>query len=329
MSFPLYRRPGSVIFLDDDPDYLEMLGEVMPAHWPVQLLLRPIACIEQLQADAALRERDAAVQQDIIHRWREGALLIPQILRYWQADSGARFGLVQVAVVDYAMPAMSGLRVLGELRDWPGARILLTGRADEQLAVSAFNRGLIDQFIAKQSPGLRLALTQAIEALRHRPDQRHQQLWRATLSPEQLALLAEPAVSQALHDLAQRHGWTEHVLIGAPFGLLALNAHGQASWLQLEPADKLVELAEIAQSQGWDMRAVQDIRSGSRLVDLELQQALGAGHQPRLCEAFALAGQAGGLHAAIFSLGDAFSPGTAASHARFVAGHDDRHVPEN
>ena len=327
MSFPLYRRPGGVIFLDDDPDYLEMLGEVMPANWPVELFMRPIACIDLLQQDAVQRVHDAWVQQEIIRRWREGALLIPQILRYWQDDAATRFGLVQVVVVDYAMPAMSGLRMLSELRDWPGSRILLTGRADEQLAVSAFNRGLIDQFIPKQSPDLRTCLTRAIEALRHKPDQRHQQIWCATLSPQQLALLADPLISQALQNLAQQHGWTEHVVIGAPFGLLALDAQGQASWLQLEPAGKLGERAEIARSQGWDAHVVEEIRSGSRLIDLELQLALGAGHQPRLCDAFAMTGEADRLHAAIFSIGEPFSPGLITSYARFLANHGERRLP--
>ena len=328
MSFPLYRRPGGIIFLDDDPDYLEMLGEVMPPDWPVQLFLRPIACIDLLKQDTAQRENDAWLQQQIIHRWREGGQLIPQILDYWHGDGAARFGLVQVAVVDYAMPAMSGLRVLGELQDWPGARILLTGRADEQLAVSAFNRGLINQFIPKQSPDLRADLTHAIEELRHQPDQRHQQIWCATLSPGQLALLADPVIFQALQDLAQQQGWTEHVVIGAPFGMLALTARGQASWLQLEPAASLDELAEMAMSQGWDARIVQDIRSGSRLIDLELQLALGADHHPAPCEAFVVTGEAGRLHAAIFAIGEAFSPGLGISYARFLANHGERRLPQ-
>ena len=30
MTFPLFHRPGTVVFLDDDPDYLEMLALVLP-----------------------------------------------------------------------------------------------------------------------------------------------------------------------------------------------------------------------------------------------------------------------------------------------------------
>jgi CheY-like chemotaxis protein len=324
LSFALYRRPGGVVFLDDDRDYLEMLAEVMPPDWYVRMFLRPVACIDQLVKETLQWEADAWAQQEIINRWRAGALLIPQILQYWRDDGMARFALTRVCVVDYAMPAMSGLRVLGELTGWSGSRILLTGRADEQLAVSAFNRGLIDQFIAKQTPGIRLRLTEGIQTLRQVPDTRHQQTWRATLSREQHALLCEPAISAALEKLAIEHGWIERVVIGAPFGLLALNAQGSVSWLQLEPADKLKELAEMAESQGLDAATVQDIRAGRQLVDLELQLALGAGENARAQPAFAIDGAPSRLYAAVFSVPDHLGPGTASSYARFSATVENR-----
>ena len=328
MSFALFRRPGGVVFLDDDRDYLEMLAEVMPTDWHARFFLRPIACIEALLQDPAQREADAWQQQHIVNRWREGTSLIPQILQYWRADGTARFALTKVCVVDYAMPAMSGLRVLSELTDWSGSRILLTGRADEQLAISAFNRGLIEQFIPKQSPGLRLHLTTAIQDLRYLPDERHQQVWRATLSREQHELLCDPLLSQALESLALRQGWIEHVVIGAPFGMLALDQKGDVSWLQLEPGDKLQELAEMAASQAWDETTVQDIRAGRKLVDVELQLALGAAHRPQPRQAFVLASGGAPVYAAMVKLDETLAPGETGSYARFLADNGDRRVQD-
>jgi CheY-like chemotaxis protein len=328
MSFALYRRPGGVVFLDDDLDYLEMLAEVMPLDWYVRLFLRPVACIDLLLQELPRWEADAWAQQEIINRWREGTSLIPQILQYWREDGTARFELTRVCVVDYSMPAMSGLRVLSELTNWSGSRILLTGRADEQLAVSAFNRGLIEQFIPKQSPEIRLRLTDAIQSLRYLPDARHQQTWRATLSREQHALLSDPAISQALENLTLRQGWIEHVVIGAPFGVLALDPKGGVSWLQLEPAENLQELAEMAESQGWDASTVQDIRAGKRLLDLELQLALGTGHKAQPRQAFAMADGPARLYAALFAVHGDFSPGFMSSHERFMATCGERLLPD-
>jgi CheY-like chemotaxis protein len=324
MSFALYRRPGGVVFLDDDLDYLDMLAEVMPPDWYVRLFLRPVACIEVLLKEPALWEEDTWRQQEIINRWRQGTALIPQILQYWRDDGTARFALTQVCVVDYSMPAMSGLRMLSELADWSGSRILLTGRADEQLAVSAFNRGLIEQFIPKQSPEIRLHLTNAIKNLLHKPAERHQQTWRATLSREQHALLCEPGISAGLEKLALKHGWIEHVVIGEPFGVLALDRKGKAVWLQLEPAQKLAELAEMTASLGWDAATVADVAAGKKLIALELQQAFGSSRKPEERAAVALAVEATPLYTALFPLEEGLSPGSAISHEHFIAAHGDR-----
>ena len=328
MSFPLYRRPGAVVFLDDDLDYLEMLAEVMPMEWYVHLMLRPVACIDMLLDETAPRELDMWRQQEIINCWRDGTALIPQILKYWREDGMARFTLTQVCVVDYSMPAMSGLRVLGELTSWLGSRILLTGRADEQLAVSAFNQGLIQQFIPKQSTDIRQRLTEAIQSLLHKPSLRHEQTWRATLSMQQNMFLSDPAIAAELEKLAQTQGWIEHVVIGAPFGVLALDSAAQAMWLQLEPADRLSELAEMAESQGWDTITVQQVRSGKKLIDLELQLALGADQKARPREAFRLGADPSLLYAALFEISEAFCPQTTHSYQRFLAGKGNRQLQD-
>ena len=56
----------------------------------------------------------------------------------------------------------------------------------------------------------------------------------------------------------------EHVVIGAPFGVLALDTSAKAVWLQLEPVDRLLELAEIAESHAWNVDVVQQVRSGKK-----------------------------------------------------------------
>ena len=327
MSFALYRRPGGVIFLDDDPDYLETLAEVMPEEWYVRLFMRPVSCIETLLAEPSGWETDAWRQQEIINRWREGAALIPQILQYWRNDGTARFALTKVCVVDYSMPAMSGLRVLSELTAWSGSRILLTGRADEQLAVSAFNRGLIDQFIPKQSPDIRQHLVNAIQVMLQKPDPRSEQIWRASLSREQHATLCDPAVSAQLEDLAIRHGWVEHVVIGAPFGVLALDGKGQAVWLQLEPLHKLAELAEMASAEGWDPATVADVADGRKVIDMELRQALGGDRKAMPQAATALVSESTApLYSALFTIPQSDCPGAALGHAHFVASAGKRQV---
>ena len=323
MSLPLFNRPGTIAFLDDDPDYLEMLAVVLPRHWHVKLFLRPGDCINYLQQEPPFWEADAWNQQQLIDHWRDGKALIPQILGYW-AKYTERYALTRVCVVDYSMPAMNGLQALGELVEWPGSRVLLTGQADEQVAVKAFNAGLIDQFIAKQTPDISRRLIDAVEHLLDMPNARHAQTWRVTLGPDQDALLRSPSVVRDLSALAAKR-WVEHVVIGDPFGVLGMDATGQVSWLQLETREGLAALAELAALEGVAPSALEDIRQGRKVADLELRLALGRAGPADLMPAFPI-GQNGSLMGAIFTVDAAHCPDPANGYSHWLARQDKREV---
>jgi CheY-like chemotaxis protein len=325
MTFPLFHRPGSVIFLDDDLDYLEMLALVLPRHWHIKLFSRPVQCINYLQQEPPFWEADAWNQQQLVDHWREGKPLIPQILGYWSKYT-ERFALTRVCVVDYSMPAMDGLQVLGELVEWPGSRVLLTGQADEQVAVQAFNRGLIDQFIPKQTPDISRRLVDAVDHLLATPNARHSQIWRVTLDPEQNALLRVPSVGRDLLNFASKR-WVEHVVIGDPFGVLGMDSTGHVSWLQLETADGLKALAELAELEGVAPARLEDIRAGRVLADLELRQALGRAAPPELAAAFGI-GQDSSLLGALFTIDSPLCPDPGNSYSNWLARQDKRRVED-
>lgn len=326
MTFPLFHRPGTVVFLDDDPDYLEMLALVLPRHWHLRLFMRPTECIAHLLQEPPFWEADAWNQQQLIELWREGKPLIPQILGYWSKYT-ERYALSRVCVVDFSMPGMDGLQALAELGDWPGSRVLLTGQADEQVAVRAFNRGLIDQFIPKQTQDISRRLIEAVERLLYDAHPRHAQTWRVTLKPEQAALLRAPGVASWLSAFCAKN-WVEHVAIGDPFGVLGMDAAGKIGWLQLETRDGLKSLAELAEVAGVPAAGLADIRAGTKLADLELRQALSSTQPCRLVSAFAVGEGEGALLGALFAVDAPNGPDPNNSYSRWLARQPKRHVQE-
>jgi len=295
-SIPLFHRPGCILFLDDDPDYLDMLGMVMPMHWQVELYSRPAGFLERMKEEPARWEADAAVQLQMLDRWRQGHPLLPQMLRYW-ANHPARYRLAQTCVVDYAMPGTDGLKVLNTLLDWPGSRMLLTGQADEQIAIQAFNSGLIDRFVPKQAPDITQHLISSLNKLAQTPHPRLNTLWRAVLRPAQQSVLQVPSVANALQRYAQQN-WVEYVVLSEPFGVLGLNTDGQCQWLQLEPSAGLSELAELTSSAGLDFDTARAVREGRLLPAVEMHQQLGLRGPIRTAEAFAVGDEATLLAAA-------------------------------
>ena len=323
MNLPLFQTPGTLVFLDDDPAYLDMLALVLPQDWHIRFFLHPQSCIHHLLHETPAWEDDLTQQQQILTRWRElGTPLIPQILDYWSAPD--RYALSRMCIVDYSMPAMNGLQALEKLEDWYGTRILLTGQADEQIAVKAFNYGLIEQFIPKQTPDISQRLIEAIQRLQRGANGRQPSLWRATLSQRQYTLLRSPSISAALSAWVSAR-WIEHVVIGQPFGILGRDADGNVGWLQLEPASGLDELAELAEAAGLGSQAIDDIQNGHQLVGLELRQSLNRSTAPELGTAFSI-GSDEPLLGALFAVPVPAGPAPTMSYRQWLAQQAERTV---
>jgi len=316
-TLPLYQRPGRFVFLDDDPEYLAMLGMVMPTAWSIELFTRPSAFLARMRDEAAAWEADVARQVAVLDRWRQGQTLLPQVLRYW-ADTPQRTRLVQRCVVDHAMPGMHGLAVLAQLANWPGMRLLLTGQADQQVAIQAFNQGLIDRFIPKQTPGIARQVQQALMEPAPQIRRALDTLWRTTLSVEQWSWLQREDVARDLKNLLAQRRWVEHAVTGAPFGMLGLNLQGQVEWLQLESPDSLRELAELCTAAGLSAAVRDDVGAGRLLVAAELQTQLGLSGPPRQTPAFMVGGPQG-LVGAVFALAPDDLPAPLEAHAVALA----------
>ena len=322
MAISLYKRPGLISFLDDDADFLELLGEVMPADWSLRLFDEPNALIDSMLADNMVFADETWQHQSILEKIKGGESAIAQLLEYWQADGVKRYSTTRVFVVDYSMPALTGLEVLERLEQWPGARLMLTGQADEMLAVTAFNKGLIHQFIPKQTKDLARRLIETIQSLMEMPLGDLGKIWLNNLTREQLGLVRDPAVANWLVSLVKAQGWVEYVVIGAPFGILGLNADGMVGWLQIEhheSARSLEELADVVNTLDLTPEQVQGVKAGQLVVDFELQLALRSEGPLRTAPALHLPGTEK-VSAAVFPIDAKYSPGAACSWSRHLQG---------
>jgi CheY-like chemotaxis protein len=299
MKFPLYHRPSALVFLDDETPYLEMLAMVLPHDWCIRFHTRMRDYLAQIHAQYQQWEDDVAMHQEIINQWYKGKPLPALVLSYWR-EQDHRYGLPSIAVVDYAMPAATGLDVLKASPPWPPHRVLLTGKADEHIAVTAFNDGLIDRYVTKQHPDLVQQLVGALRQHYHAPMDFHEGIWRNVLRRSQQQALQDRAVQQSLMDWLKRYDGVEYVVLPEPFGLLALDSQGIAHWLQFEMYKDLAAAVDLAEAAGHDAQTIAAIAEGSMLSDAEWRLAMGSNQAPQSAPAIAL-GTGGHLIAAHFA----------------------------
>jgi CheY-like chemotaxis protein len=290
-QFTAFKRPSRLVFLDDDEFFLKVLHSALPSTWHADLFMDATACITYLNEKSNGWSADVQKQQALLADAKNSDLgmmsIIPLLLSYWR-ESQTRYGLVQVATFDYAMPILNGLDAFALLQDWPGQRVLLTGQADEKVAVAAFNKSLINLFLTKQGVHFLDDLFVELPKLLSQQIVAQQLLWLQSLSPEQQLWLAEPTVIDSLNQWVLKTGLVEYAVTHAPFGVLGVDRYGIVFWLQLEQKSDLEELACMAEEQGLDPSAALRIRSGSELANTDLCFALEGSQTIATSAAFSL-----------------------------------------
>lgn len=161
-----------------------------------------------------------------------------------------RFDTPAVLVVDYAMPEMTGVELCTLLKDMPIKKILLTGQADERIAIDAFNRKLIDCFIKKGDPGAIDMLRAEIPRLQQAFFDEQTLTLKDLLARHVYAFLDDPAIGAVVDDLRNRYRFVEHYLFPNPPGILFFDERGKATLMVIETADGLTAQYEVAADQG-------------------------------------------------------------------------------
>lgn len=273
-EFPLVLLPRRIVYVDDDGRMLDILRMTMPAQMSREFIGSPTAALAQLTQEISYWRGIERVLSQGYEQSAEGSgeaqHYATSYFRDWR-----RFHLTGVLIVDYAMPGLTGLELVRQLGGSPARRVLLTGEADAEVAVKAFNSGLIHKFIPKGTPNLYKEVTRSANEMHRSVCEHIGHLLRSTLHPDHVALLYEPQVVQGLAARIEELGWNEYVVVGHPFGFLGMTHDGPLQWLQIETTASLKELAEALPEYGYPDADVQAVASGSCAPVSEIHRQLG------------------------------------------------------
>lgn len=153
----LFRHPTTVLLVDDEELFLDSFVFRFNDIFPVLSIARVDDALSKLRSQEALRReiQDLVSPLDGYQDFdgmEQGDSLVRLSGRSFEKilNSSNRHQLISVVVVDYQMPGMNGIEFCRQINDLPLKKILLTGKADLDTAVSGFNEGIIDFFITKQ-----------------------------------------------------------------------------------------------------------------------------------------------------------------------------------
>jgi CheY-like chemotaxis protein len=260
-SAPLlpYFHPTTVVVVDDNRMFLHTLDLRMPAEMAYVLHNDPRAALALVNRKMDLPAiPDRCIRRDRVTMGRTFELdlsLIEQEIKQTE-----RFKRVAVVIVDYAMPQMNGLEFCARIEDPAVKKVMLTGVADEKVAVKAFNEGLIDRFVPKNgNTTLDLAIAFA-QDLQHTYFIDQQRALQQSMCLESPSFLADRAVRRCFNELRQHSHCVEYYLMNDPTGFLMLTAAGDMSLLMIMDDADISRGIEFATSCGAPQDVLADLR---------------------------------------------------------------------
>lgn len=292
--FPCLKTRSRTIFIDDDEAFIEVLSEVMPSRLAARFFSHPNGVDADLknQAQWLLDEQLMLMALDPS---REGGAIAKAMDYLMWPD---RRNIVGVMISDHAMPAETGIELCHRHRYHGLRRILLTGAADADLAVGAFNSGTIECFIPKQSQRLIAQVTRAIDDQILLSSSDRGTCLETFMPREGRAVLGREDVAKGLSNLLEQHQIVDYVTLGVPLGVLGLKADGSCCWIQVEALDSLPLLQSLARDAGWVIAGVERIVNDRLVPNVDMAAQL-SGAQPCLAPAVELAP---GIIAGVFSV---------------------------
>lgn len=248
-ELPLIYHPTNLYWVDDDSLFLEIVVDRYKEHYGIKTSSGPNDALNYFKSYESYFEKS-----DFLRGYNEVesydlANHLPvnldfNSLRKWYEYTN-RHDEIAVIIVDYRMPVMDGIELCRKLSHVPAKKILLTGEADLQEAVIAFNDGIIDCFIRKDDPIVDVSLATHINKLsveyfikQTRPIFHH-------IEADFKLPHSDPIFVNFINEFVERRGYLEYYLADKNGGLMLRNGKSEGAYLVVHTARTLNDFVEL------------------------------------------------------------------------------------
>ena len=248
-----YFHPTTIVFVDDNDGFLRSLDLELPGHCAYKVFTDPTAALAFLnEPSTSPTLMDRCFSVDRLKRSAGNYLDIYLDLDLIEEEikNPLRFARNSVVMIDYSMPLMNGLEFCADLTDPYIQKAMLTGVADERVAVQAFNAQLIDRFIPKNTHHSVSDILAFAEEMQQAYFVQHTARLINTLSIDPPGFLTDVEAARTINRLMSREGVVEYYLVASPPGFLMLRSDGSSLMCTAYDAEQYNRAVAAAEEAG-------------------------------------------------------------------------------
>lgn len=223
-----YYFPTTVVLIDDNQRFLENFSLQLNEDLAVRCFNSATQALDHINIEATKVHLD----QRCLSRHGDNPAPDDRVVRLdltmleSEISNRDRFRDISVVIVDYDMPEMSGLDFCDRIRNPRIKKILLTGVADEKIAVQAFNDGTIDRFLMKSDPDIHRKIHHAIAQSQRRYFSEISSVIENMLRLESPKFLYADAFIDYFFSLQMLYSFVEYYYVEDPRGFLLVSNDG-------------------------------------------------------------------------------------------------------
>ncbi|MEM1244521.1 MAG: response regulator [Pseudomonadota bacterium] len=261
--------PSTVMFIDDSRDFLLNFTLQLDPNIAYKLYHSPYDALEAIHAAHQPEYLDHRCLTEYLDTSscpvNNYTINLDLASIHWEVYNPQRFSEVSVVCIDYAMPGMNGLDFCKKMANSPIKRILLTGKADEKLAVQAFNEGIIDIYLQKQDPDVTNRINEAIKNMQQRYFQSMSDIIVRMLSINSPSCLQDANFIELFNKIITENHIVEYYLTESSGSYLMLDIDGNLSFLIVKNRQDLKLYYEMALDNKAPQKVLDELKSGEKI----------------------------------------------------------------
>lgn len=160
---PVTYWPTKIVLIDDDYASLKLISRLFRLN-PTEIFSNPNEGIKFINENTTRVSDEEEHAYDLDESSEKNQFYAIKSL-YKKIYKLARFDEISTLVIDYDMPQCDGLNAIEKIANSGIKKILLTGVADEAVAVEAFNQGKINRYVKKLEEDADLKLREHVATL--------------------------------------------------------------------------------------------------------------------------------------------------------------------
>ncbi|MDR3180128.1 MAG: response regulator [Holosporaceae bacterium] len=240
--------PTTIVLVDDSSVFLESLKDCLDVKYVTfKSFSNPVEAVDYVNEVTSTNRLDytdlVRDGEDSLSDWKSILLNINYLHR--EIYNPYRFSRISTIIVDYLMPGMDGIDLCSRIDDKSIQRILLTGVADEKIAIDAFNEGKINRFVKKGTFSFENEVTDSIYKSVNQYFRIHTEDISKHLSVLDRGHLSDPIFADFFFSKCFCGDMIEYYMLDTFGSYLIMNEVGKMSMLSILTEHELCRLIEI------------------------------------------------------------------------------------